>query len=85
MGPIPSVTATFVQGAGVAFVPPDDPSALAQAVLALLNDPDRQARMAAVGRRYVEQRFSWRHITDRLREWVVTEKASIHHAHSRVL
>jgi hypothetical protein len=50
-----------------------------------LNDPDRQARMAALGRRYVEQRFSWRHITDRLREWVVTEKASIHHAHSRIL
>ena len=82
---IPSVSATFVQGTGVSFVPPDDPSALAQALLALLNDPDRQARMAAVGRRYVEQRFSWRHITDRLREWVVTEKASIHHAHSRVL
>jgi glycosyltransferase involved in cell wall biosynthesis len=82
---IPSVSATFVQEAGVAFVPPDNPSALAQALLALLNDPDRQARIAAVGRCYVEERFSWRHLTDRLREWVVTEKASIHHAHSRVL
>jgi glycosyltransferase involved in cell wall biosynthesis len=82
---IPSVSATFVQGAGVAFVPPDDPSALAQGLLALLNDPDSQARMSTIGRQYVEQRFSWTHLTDRLREWVVTEKASMHHAHSRVL
>jgi glycosyltransferase involved in cell wall biosynthesis len=82
---IPSVSATFVQGAGVTFVPPDDSSALAQGLLALLNDPDRQVRIAAVGRCYVEERFSWRHLTDRLREWVVTEKASIHHAHPRVL
>jgi glycosyltransferase involved in cell wall biosynthesis len=82
---IPSVSATFVQEAGVAFVPPDNPSALAQAVLALLNDPHRQARMSSSGRRYVEQRFSWRHITDRLREWLVTDKPSIHHAHPRIL
>ena len=82
---IPSVSATFVQGAGVALVAPDDPSTLAQAVLALLNDPDRQARMSTIGRQYVEQRFGWTYLTDRLREWVVTEKASIHHAHPRVL
>jgi glycosyltransferase involved in cell wall biosynthesis len=82
---IPSVSATFVQEAGVALVPPDDPAALAQAVLALLNDPDRQVRMAAIGRRFVEQGFSWTHLTNRLREWLATEQASIHHAHPRVL
>ena len=82
---IPSVSATFVQQAGVVLVPPDDPSALAQAVLVLLKDPDRQVRMAAIGRRFVEQGFSWLHLTNRLREWLTTEKASIHHAHPRVL
>jgi len=75
----------FLQEAGVALVPPDDPAALAQAVLVLLNDPDRQVRMASIGRRFVEQRHSWTHLTNRLREWLATEQAPIHHAHPRVL
>jgi glycosyltransferase involved in cell wall biosynthesis len=82
---IPSVSVTFAQEAGVALVPPDDPEALAQAILALLNDPDRQVRMATMGRRFVEQRFSWIYLTNRLREWLATEQASTHHAHPRVL
>jgi glycosyltransferase involved in cell wall biosynthesis len=82
---IPSVSATFVQKAGVALVPPDDPAALAQAVLALLNDPDRQTSMAVNGRRFVEQGFSWLSLTNRLREWLTTEQGPIQHAHSRVL
>ena len=82
---IPSVSATFAQETGVALVPPDDPEALAQAVLALLKDPDRQIRMAAMGRHFVEHRFSWIHLTNRLREWLVTEQPSTHHAHPRVL
>ena len=82
---IPSVSATFFQEAGVALVPPDDPAALAQAVLVLLNDPDRQVRMASIGRRFVEQRYSWTHLTNRLREWLATEQAPIPHAHPRVL
>jgi glycosyltransferase involved in cell wall biosynthesis len=82
---IPSVSATFAQETGVALVPPDDPEALAQAVLALLKDPDRQVRMAAMGRHFVEHRFSWIHLTNRLREWLVTEQPSTHHAHPRVL
>ena len=82
---IPSVSATFLQEAGVALVPPDDPAALAQAVMVLLNDPDRQVRMASIGRRFVKQRFSWTHLTNRLREWLATEQAPIPHAHPRVL
>lgn len=82
---IPSVSATFVQEAGVTLVPPDDPDALAQALLALLRDPERQARMGAMGRHFVEQTFSWRNLTHRLREWLATEQPSTHHAHSRVL
>ena len=82
---IPSVSATFGQEAGVALVPPDDPEALAQAVLALLHDPERRARMATMGRQFVEQRFSWIYLTNRLREWLATEQPSTHHAHPRVL
>jgi glycosyltransferase involved in cell wall biosynthesis len=82
---IPSVSATFVEEAGVAFVRPDDPAALAQTILVLLKDRDRQALMAAKGRHFVEQGFCWTHLTNRLREWLVTEQASIDHAHPRVL
>jgi glycosyltransferase involved in cell wall biosynthesis len=82
---IPSVSATFVQETGVVLVPPDDPAALAQTVLVLLNDQDLQARMAVLGRRFVEQGFSWTYLTNRLREWLATEQPSIHHAHPRVL
>ena len=82
---IPSVYATFVQEAGIAWVPPDDPAELAQEVLALLNDPSRQVRMAAIGRRFVEQGYGWTYLTNRLKEWLATEQPSIHHAHPRVL
>ncbi len=82
---IPSVSATFVGDVGVVLVPPDDPAALAQAVLSLLNDPSRQSRMAEMGRRFVEQGFSWTHLTNRLKEWLETGRTSTHHAHPRVL
>jgi glycosyltransferase involved in cell wall biosynthesis len=81
---IPSVSTTFVRDTGVALVPPDDPAALAQALLSLMNDPSRQSRMAEFGRRFVEQGFSWTCITNHLKEWLATE-TSTHHAHPRVL
>jgi len=82
---IPSVSATFTQETGVTLVPPDDPVSLAQVMLALLKDPDRQARMAVDGRNFVQQGFSLINIINRLREWLVTEKASIYHADPRIL
>ena len=82
---IPSISATFTQETGVTLVPPDDPVSLAQVMLALLKDPDRQARMAVDGRSFVQQGFNWTDLINRLREWLATEKASIHHAHPRVL
>jgi len=82
---IPSVSATFAQEGGVTLVPPDDPVSLAQVLLVLLNDPDRQARMAVDGRKFVQQGFSWINLIIQLRDWLATEKASIHHAHPRVL
>ena len=82
---IPSISATFTQETGVTLVPPDDPVSLAQVMLALLKDPDRQARMAVDGRSFVQQGFNWTDLINRLRKWLATEKASIHHAHPRVL
>jgi hypothetical protein len=58
---------------------------LAQVMLALLKDPNRQARMAIDGRRFVQQGFNWVDLSKRLRSWLATEKASIHHAHPRIL
>jgi glycosyltransferase involved in cell wall biosynthesis len=39
------------------LVPPEDPAALAQAVIGLLEDPRRRAELAAAGRERVERRF----------------------------
>jgi glycosyltransferase involved in cell wall biosynthesis len=40
------------------LVPPDDPSAVAEAVAELLGDPARRARMGEAGRRRVAERFA---------------------------
>jgi glycosyltransferase involved in cell wall biosynthesis len=40
------------------LVPPADPAALAQAVIALLKDPERARRMGEAGRALVRERFS---------------------------
>ena len=44
-------------GGGI-LVPPGDPHALAQALAALLRDPDRRAALGAAGRRAVRQHFT---------------------------
>lgn len=41
-------------------VPPEDPQALAEAVRTLLRNPELGAELGQNGRRYVEERFSWR-------------------------
>ena len=40
----------------------DTPETFAQAVIALLSDPERAARIAANARRFVETRYDWREI-----------------------
>jgi glycosyltransferase involved in cell wall biosynthesis len=49
-----------VVGDGGHLVPPGDPAALADALLALLGSPERRARLGAAGRRRVLDRFTWR-------------------------
>lgn len=47
-------------------VPPEDPTALADAVLALRRDPDHLARLAANGPGFVRAHYSRRSLADRL-------------------
>ncbi len=42
------------------LVPPNDPPALAEGVLTLLSDPQRQAAMGAAGAAWVRERYDWR-------------------------
>ena len=45
---------------------PDDPDALADALVALLGDEPRRARLGAAARELAQQRYSWRDIARRL-------------------
>ena len=57
-GAIPEVVGP--DGECADLVKPGDVGELYDAIGALLDDPDRRARMGAAGRRRVEERFSWR-------------------------
>ncbi|HVM17434.1 MAG TPA: glycosyltransferase family 4 protein [Gaiellaceae bacterium] len=46
--------------------PPGEPDALADAVVALLADEERRARLGAAARRLAEERYAWRHVASRL-------------------
>ncbi|HEX6726925.1 MAG TPA: glycosyltransferase family 4 protein [Nitrospira sp.] len=82
---IPSVVSTFTEDSGVQLVQPDDPCPLADAILALLNDPGLCALLGRQGRQFVEERFSWTAIVAQLRQWVGQDLGVIRHAHSHVL
>jgi glycosyltransferase involved in cell wall biosynthesis len=45
-------------GGGI-VTPPGDAQALAQALIALRDDPERRRRLGMAGRRYVEEHLSW--------------------------
>jgi glycosyltransferase involved in cell wall biosynthesis len=52
-------------GAGI-VVPPDDPEALATAIGALLDDPERADRCGAAARRAAEEKWSWHALAGRI-------------------
>ncbi len=48
------------------LVPPGDPAALAEAIVALAGDPARVERLGREGRAYVQERFGWPAVIERL-------------------
>ncbi|MHB8468101.1 MAG: glycosyltransferase family 4 protein [Acidimicrobiales bacterium] len=57
-GALPEVVGT--DGTTGLLVPPNDPAALADGLLRLLDDDDLRARLGAAGRQRVLERFTWR-------------------------
>jgi glycosyltransferase involved in cell wall biosynthesis len=56
------------------IIPPNDPDALAAALLKLHADRDLCARLGAAGRQRVVENFTWEHFSARLREaWAAAE------------
>jgi glycosyltransferase involved in cell wall biosynthesis len=58
--------AEYVEGGAVIEVPPEDPAALRDAVERVLADETLAASLRAAGRRAVEDRFTTRHLAERL-------------------
>lgn len=52
-------------GGGIELVAPGNPAALAQAIGALLSDPDRLGALSAAARQTVAQSFSWKRCGER--------------------
>lgn len=82
---ISSVEAVFTPDSGVRLVPPDNPALLAKAVITLLNDQAACAALGKQGRHFVERRFAWTSIIDRLRGWLREPEVTPNHAHSHLL
>jgi len=57
---------TVAHGRTGLLVPPRDPTALAAALLALLEDPARAAALGAAGRARVERELTWAHVVERM-------------------
>ncbi|PIQ97220.1 MAG: hypothetical protein COV67_05305, partial [Nitrospinae bacterium CG11_big_fil_rev_8_21_14_0_20_56_8] len=64
-GAIPEIVADGVTGT---LVPPEDPQALAAAIVAALKHPEPALRMAETGRAAIRERYSWDRAADRLIE-----------------
>jgi glycosyltransferase involved in cell wall biosynthesis len=62
VGALPEVVGG--EGSGI-LVPPRDPGALAAAIQKILADPEERIRMGQMGRRRVEELFTWEKVAER--------------------
>jgi len=65
VGSVAGEAAEILRSAGATVVPPEQPTALAEAIRELGADPDRRKRQAVEGREYVEQHYDRRMLARR--------------------
>ncbi len=82
---IPSVTRVFTENQGVLLVPPDDPQALAAALLHLLNHPGTATDLGRRGREFVEHRYSWGAMVTTLKARIQAGPVASPHANTSLL
>lgn len=63
-----AIEEAVLNGVTGVFVPPQDPPALAAAMLDLAQSPEKRTRFGAAGRRLAEQKFSLERMLDRMEE-----------------
>jgi len=79
-GALPEVTGP--SGEAALTVPPNDPGALAAAIVTMLDDPELRARLGAAGRARILDRFTWRKTAEGMIEnWY--ETLELHHEAGR--
>jgi glycosyltransferase involved in cell wall biosynthesis len=64
----PQVLTSISAKPGIDIMIGEDASGFAQAVLALLADPQRRSAMQTASRRYVEENHSWERVTEKLEQ-----------------
>jgi glycosyltransferase involved in cell wall biosynthesis len=65
VGSVAGEAAEILRSAGAAVVPPEQPTALAEAIRELGADAERRERQAVEGRKYVEQHYDRRMLARR--------------------
>ncbi len=65
VGAVRGEPARILRDAGATVVEPEDPMALAEAILMLAKDPQRRAQQGIIGRRYVTEHFDRRTLAAR--------------------
>lgn len=75
IGAVRGEPAAILRDAGATVVEPEDPAAMADAIIDLAADPARRAEMGAEGRRYVTQHYDRRQLARRYRDLLVALRA----------
>lgn len=73
VGGIPDAVEHGVNGL---LAPPDDPPALAEAILRLLDHPEESRRMAQAGQQRIRERFNWRSIVEEMERHLIEARGT---------